>query len=300
MKSYVVALLSALFLTACSSPAEQACEEVYNFFVADTPRSLTLSLGEEDASRIELMGGKCVWSEGDFVSVFHYSNANQKWSFDGVTGERIGTFSLVEAPTAKREMTSIVALYPYKSNYEINTRSCNVGAMLPEQQYYAEDSFGVGSSIMVACGTTPELLLRNVCGWLCLNIKGSGEKVESIALCGNAQEQIAGRIYIHSNDATSQLASMPADDGEEGGVGGTLIFPGDIVEEVTLLCGGVELGQKATAFYIALPPRSFKQGFTVDIRLDDGRVVRRLATCNITIKRNHILPMQEFSIDDSL
>jgi hypothetical protein len=48
--------------------------------------------------------------------------------------------------------------------------------------------------------------------------------------------------------------------GEAGDeVGGTLVRPGAILNEVTLDCGeGVSLGAEATAFYIALPLRRLR------------------------------------------
>ena len=290
---YVISLFFLLLLASCSVAD---VDDMVQQHITDYPDELRLSFEASDATRMELLAGKTVWSEGDCVSVFCFSDANQKWRFDGVTGERVGAFTIIDSPEAKRNIASIVALYPYDTNYDINSNSCNVGAMHPAVQHYAEDSFGIGSSIMVAKGNTSELKLRNVCGWLRLHITGNGQSVESISLRGNCAEQVAGRTFINTADATSHLMTMPASDIEDGGVGGTLVFPGDIVEEVTLECGGVELSAEATTFYIALPPRSFEQGFTIDIKCRDGSIMQKSTSNRVVIQRNHILPMAEFSI----
>ena len=289
-----ISLLFALTTLSCSVAG---VDDIGQQHLTYYPDELRLSLEASEATRMELLGGKMVWSEGDFVSVFYFSDANQKWRYDGATGERTGSFSIVESPEARRNTSSIVVLYPYDSRYDMNSNSCNVGAMLPAVQHYAEDSFGIGSSMMVARGNTSELKLRNVCGWLRLHITGNGQRVESICLRGNCAEQVAGRTFIYTVDATSQLVTLPSSsDGEDGSVGGTLIFDGDIVEEVTLECGGVELSAEATTFYIALPPRSFEQGLTIDIKCADGRTVQKSTNQRVVIQRNHILPMAEFSI----
>lgn len=291
---HAISLLFALMLLSCSA-ADMDGGSWQNS--TTRPDELHLSLEASDATRMELLAGKTVWSEGDHVSVYCFSDANQKWRFDGATGERTGSFTCVDSPEARRDISSIVALYPYDTNYDINSNSCNVGAMLPAVQQYAEDSFGIGSSIMVARGETSELMLRNLCGWLRLHISGSGHRVESISLRGNCAEQVAGRTFINTADATSRLVTMPATEIEDGSVGGTLIFPGDIVEEITLECGGVELSAEATTFYIALPPRSFEQGLTINIKCTDGRMVEKTTNKRVVIQRNHILPMSEFNIE---
>ena len=298
MKLQILSLLSALLLVACATTSDDVvfvpqCSDVPS---KSYPTQLIMSLDEGEQSRVELMDKKSVWTEGDLVSVYLYTTANQKWMFDGHTGDRNGTFSCVTAPESKKEIASIVAVYPYNSSYWLNSKSCNIETKLPATQHYAEDSFGVGSSIMVAKGDEDNLFFHNVCGWLRLSIVGDGERVESVAFKGNDEEQVAGRIYIYSEDATSQLASMPSAGGD-GDVGGSLVFDGDIITDVVLECGGVELSAEATNFYIALPPRTFDKGFTVKVSCSDGRTFERSTSRAMEVKRNHILPMASFTLE---
>lgn len=298
MKLQTLTPLLALFIVACATIDDDVafvpqCGDVPT---KSYPSQLTMSLGEGDESRVQLMAGKSVWTEGDLVSVYLYTTANQKWKFDGNTGDRNGTFTPLTTPESKKEIGSIVAVYPYNSGYWLNSKSCNIEAKLPATQLYAEGSFGVGSSIMVAKGDEDNLFFRNVCGWLRLSIVGDGESVESIAFRGNDEEQVAGRIYIYSDDLSSQLASMPSEGGD-GDVGGSLIFDGDIINSVVLVCNGVELSAEATDFYIALPPRTFEKGFTVEVLCSDGRTFERSTARAMEIRRNHILPMATITLE---
>lgn len=103
---------------------------------------------------------------------------------------------------------------------------------------------------------------------------------------------VAGLIYVDSATATATLASAMGEAGDE--VGGTLVRPGAILNEVTLDCGeGVSLGAEATAFYIALPPQTFENGLTVDVNCKGYKPMSISTSNGVTIDRNHIQPMKE-------
>ena len=293
------ALLVAITFASCTTAG---CDDIVPQHVGEAIplEQLYLEFDCSDLSRVELREGRSVWSEGDCVSVYNFSNVNQRWMFDGQSGDRFGSFSPVDTGGEGRATEYLVVLYPYSSNYWLNSRNGNVDVMFAEVQHYKEDSFGVGSSIMVAMGDANDALeglkLRNVCGWLRLHLVGSDKSVASIRLWGNDGEQLAGRAYLNAAYATLQLVSQPQL-GEGGDVGGTLIFPGDIVEVVTLECGGVELGVEAKSFYFALPPISLAKGFTVEICCADGTTMTRSTTKRIDIVRNHIHPMREIVVE---
>ncbi len=98
---------------------------------------------------------------------------------------------------------------------------------------------------------------------------------------------------MDSATATATLASAMGEAGDE--VGGTLVRPGAILNEVTLDCGeGVSLGAEATAFYIALPPQTFENGLTVDVNCKGYKPMSISTSNGVTIDRNHIQPMAAF------
>ena len=293
MKRFLLFALAATMFAAC------ATDQTQDIAVGiEAPETLTVSF-EED-SRIQLQDGKTVWTKGDLVSVFYRSNANQKWQFQGQTGERTGNLKWLDAGSATREMDRVVVVYPYNENYYINPSTYNVQASMPAVQTYLEDSYGLNGNIMISRSEYNNISLKSVCGWLKLQLTGNGEKVQNIKLHGNNGEQVAGELYINSADATAILSSDVggADDGELGGAGGNLTFVDTILTEVTLDCGeGVVLSAEPAAFYIALPPQTFENGVTVEIECLHCKTAIKSTDNTITIQRNVIQPMAAFEFD---
>ena len=304
MKRLLLFTLVATLFAACS---KDGLNEVSGTKPMDeAPETLIASFEEcAEDTRIQLNDEvKTVWTEGDLVSVFYRSDANQKWQYTGKTGTRVGELTRVDAGTATTQTTRVIAVYPYNANYYFNTEAYNVQASLPAVQTYMKDSYGLNGNILVSSGEYNQISLKSVCGWLRLQLTGEGEKVRSITLRGNNGEQVAGELYINTSDATAQLASAMGDsndgDGDVGGAGGNLVFEDTTITEVVLDCGtGVELGAEATAFYIALPPQTFENGFTVEIEAMDGSIMTKSTDKTLTIERNHIQPMAAFAYTPS-
>ncbi len=291
MKKLLLFVLAATALAACSTDTTQDLAPE----IPTAPDELQVSFDEED-TRIQLgENGAPVWTEGDLVSVFYRSNANSKYQFTGETGDANGSIKLVEEGVATQQTTQIVAVYPYSEDYWFNWNTYDIEASLPAEQTYLKDSFGVGSSLMVSSNVFTQLSFKNVCGWLKLQFTGTGY-VSKIVLKGNNGEQVAGKIYVNTSDASSTLASTMGESGDdiiESRVGGFIEEEGAILTEITLNCGdGVALNSETpTAFYVALPPQTFEKGFTATMYGCDGST-KEISTENlITIERNHILPM---------
>ena len=292
-KFYIFALVATMFAACATDGVNETSATIEDL----APETLTVSF-EGEESRIQLQEGKTVWNEGDLVSVFYRSNANQKWQFQGATGDRTGNLKRVEMGTATETMNRVVVVYPYAENYYINPETCNVEASLPATQTYVADSYGVGGNIMVSNGEYNQVVLKSVCGWLKLELTGNGESITSITLKGNNGEQVAGQLYINSADATAVLASEMGGAEDNGSAGGNLVFDDTILTEVTLDCGeGVTLGTEPTAFYIALPPQTFANGISLNVTATNGTTMTKTTENEIVIARNHILPMEAFEVE---
>ena len=296
MKKLLLFVFAAFAFAAC----EQAPIEEQSAIRDDAPETITVGF-EGDETRIQLNASqKTVWTKGDQVSVFYRSNANQQWKYDGETGSRTANLKRVDAGTATRDMDRVVVVYPYNEDYYINPSTYNVQASLPATQHYLANSYGLDGNIMISSAEYNDVTLKNVCGWLKLQLTGDGEVVKSITFKGNDGEQVAGELYINSADATAILASdmgnVTEDDGDNatGGAGANLSFDDVVLKEVTLDCGeGVALGKNATAFYIALPPQTFEKGFTAEIACADGSKMIKTTSNALSVERNHIQPMTE-------
>ena len=259
----------------------------------------TIKVGFEDGeTRIQLNSAqKTVWTKNDLVSVFYKSNANQKWEYRGETGERIASLYRVDDGSASRDMDYVVLAYPYSSDYVISTTTGNIEAKLPTTQYYAEGSYGVGSNLMVSRSEFTQFSLKSVCGWLKLQLTGNGEVIKSIKFRGNDDEQVAGLIYVDTETAEATLAAEMGGS-DDNNAGGNLIFDDTVVTEVTLDCGeGVTLGAEATSFYIALPPQTFENGFTVVVECDNHKPMILSTSNALTIERNTIQPMASVKVE---
>ena len=282
-------LFAALFAFAACTQNEV---EELSANRADVPETLTVGFEGGD-TRIELNEAlKTVWTEGDEVSVFYRSDINQRWQYQGETGERVGDLRCVDAGSGTpTETTKVVIAYPYSDSYYLNTESCDIQAMLPAVQGYKAGSYGEGGNLMVSSNYYNQFSLKSVVGWLRVELTGEGQMVESITLRGNAGEQVAGELYIDTATAEATLASERGEAGE--GAGGSLIFDDTISMEVTLDCGsGVELGAEATEFYIALPPQTFAEGMTIEVNCAGYKPMTLSTESSITIERNHIVPME--------
>ena len=290
-KLYIFTLVAMLFAACATDEAQDVAVNI------ETPDTLTVSF-EGDGSRIQLQEGKTVWTKGDLMSVFYRSNANQKWQYQGETGERSGTIKRVTNATATQELSNIVIVYPYNANYYINPRSFNVQAFLPAQQTYLKDSYGLDGNIMISSSEYKQFSLKNVCGWLKIQLTGNGERVKSIKLKGNNGEQVAGEIYINSEDASCELAADAGAFGDDTEVGGTIFEDGTVLTTVTLHCrSSIVLSSEPTAFYIALPPQTFKNGISIEITDAYGTTVTKSTDKEVEIKRNTILPMAAFEVE---
>ena len=268
---------------------EETISDPHNGLQPDVEDDAVLTIGfEGDDTRVQLNAErKAVWTKGDCLSVFNGCTANHKWQYQGETGETIGDFKSVQASGAGVITDKIVAVYPYNKDFSLDADTYNVKAFLPAVQTYLKDSYGLDGTIMISQSEYKQFSLKNVCGWLKLQLSGKGEQVSSITVRGNNGEQVAGELYIDSSDATSVLVS---DDGD-----------GVRLTEVALDCPeGVSLGSEAASFYIALPPQTFEKGLTVEVNCTDGVRYCKYTQKSVTIERNTIQPISAVDTEEDM
>ena len=287
MKKLLLFVLAVMGFAACTNDSVKEQSAIRQ----DAPETLTVGF-EGDDTRIQLNEAqKTVWTKGDQVSVFYFSDANQLWQYNGETGSRTANLKRVNAGEPTAQTTYNVVAYPFNEDYFLNTRTGALHATLPATQHYLKDSYGVGDNLMVAQSEFTQFSLKNVCGWLKLQLTGNGEVVKSIIFKGNDGEQVAGLIHVDTATAEATLASEMGST-EDNNAGGNLVFDDTILTAVTLDCGtGVTLGAEATSFYIALPPQTFENGFKVEIVCADDTKMVKSSSSTLTIERNHIQPM---------
>ena len=125
-KFYTLLLSIAVLATACTTDTTQDIGVVGD-------DCLTVSVEKND-TRIELLDNKSIWTEGDMVSVFYNSDKIQQWKFTGQTGDRMATLRRVSPAFSGKQTQQIVIVYPYSTDYDLNTNDCNIEAYLPATQ----------------------------------------------------------------------------------------------------------------------------------------------------------------------
>lgn len=250
-------------------------------------RSFTASFEQNETRTYVENGNLLRWNAGDQITIFEGNTLNRKYQFDGETGDNAGTFSIVSKPFGTgNDLNCHYAVYPYASSVKI-TESGVITTSLPAEQNYAEDSFGIGANTMVAVTKDVDdtfLKFKNVGGYLKLQFYGDEVTVKSIALNGNNNEKLSGKASI-----------TPLYDDEP-----TVTMSGEATQSITLNCGeGVRIGsteEMATAFWLVLPPATFKSGFTITITDINGETFTKSTSNEITIERNVIKPMKAFEL----
>ena len=269
--SFIITIL-LLMLVSC---AESGIKEYRNNYQA-VPERLTATFEDVESTRIELQELNSVWSAGDEVSVFYHSYENMRWAFQGETGDRSGELKLVSGEVGEQTMNKSYMLYPYSESNSLGEDGM-LYTSLPAEQSYKANSYGVGGNIVVAESEDYQFSLKNVCGWIRIQLTGDGEVVQSITLSSNKDEALAGDVAVNSSDAGYTLTS-------NGG------------SSITLDCGeGVTLSGSVTEFYIGILPQRLEGGITVDIVTDQDSV-RKSTYEAVVVERNHILPMTAFRL----
>lgn len=225
------------------------------------------------------------WTADDRVSIFNKLTYNQEYSFTGQTGANAGGFKKVDKDefVTGNAISHVVSVYPYQESTAIS-ESEEISLMLPAEQHYAENTFGLGANTMVSVSEDNVLQYKNVGGYLMLRLYGEGVSVSSIALKGNNGEKLAGKATV-----TMPLNGVP-----------TVEMEDDAATEITLTCETpVTLGSNAdnsTTFWFVVPPVTFEKGFTIQIKQAYGSSVKSTSK-SITILRSTLSKMSPIMVD---
>ena len=232
-----------------------------------------------------------LWSAGDQIVAFMGTTIGVKYQIkESFVGSSAGGFSKVadsesgDDLVAGQEIDHNVVLYPYsasawcmKNDSNTPTLSYKLNVVLPETQFYAENSFGIGAFPMVAVSEDNNLTFKNICGGLKLQFIGTA-KIKSIKLEGLAGEKISGKssVVAYTENGVPTIA-MATDD--------------ESYSHVTLDCGeGVQLSEtNPTTFIIAVPPMEFASGMQITVTDTDGLSRTLTNSSKNTIKRSSLL-----------
>lgn len=226
----------------------------------------------ENTNDSEIVAFSATIDQESTKTVLVAGSANNKFKVNWESTDKISikgaeyTASIIQTDATKatfsgygatKEDNKYKAIYPsslYKTDH----------FELPSIQTYAAGKF---NAPMYAESETESLAFKNICGVLCLSLKGT-EKVKSISVTAN--EAICGAFEM--TDATAINLT---------GGGKT----------VTLDCGtgGVQLNEEtATKFYIYLPPNTYTAGMRITIITTDNKYFEKTTKTSVSIERSNL------------
>lgn len=226
---------------------------------------------------------KILWDEADQISIFNKRTLNDKYEFMGETGDNSGFFKKKSDGTGTESAVNYVcAVYPYKKATTLSDSGV-LTLTLPEEQAYREGSFGLEANTMVSTTDGQHNLLRfkNVGGYLVFKFFGQGSDGSNISVSSIKIEGRNGELLSGKATMTPVIGELPVI--EMAPTAGT---------SITLKCDkAVKLGKnenKATLFWMVVPPTSFSQGIKVTVTDKDGKVFVRESDVNLLIERNQV------------
>lgn len=274
-------LFATLLFAAC---AEANIDEAAN--ASDIGEKIYATIDNiEGDTRVELNDKlQTVWTEGDEILTFCNDHI-KRWSFDGKTGDRSGSFTCIKTHNAPNPDNVSYDKY-YAIHLSLNSyswfpdKSPGFIVTLPYTQNFKDHSYGLNTNAMIGTSTDGQKYsFKNIFGYLRLSITGS-DVVKSIEVSGNNNEVIAGELYIDKDGTCIQWNNPMA-------------------TTTTLDCGdGVQLSNTPVDFYITLPPTIFDKGINILVNLKNGEQYPKRTSKSVIVERNTILPMSQFNINN--
>lgn len=293
MKRSYISTFLLVTLVASSCTQDDAIMEYDGTLMSNNPMFTALFEGTDSRTYIEEINDNLYlrWTSNDELSIFMGTTLNQHYRFTGNTGDNSGGFEQASSPgfVTGNTLDNLChyAYYPYNSQTKIKEDGV-MTVILPTEQNYAENSFGVGANAMIAVTkdlNDMQLSFKNVGGYFKFKFYGDDITLKSISLEGNQDEKIAGPATL-----TASHTGLP-----------TINMNSDATGTITLNCGdGIKIGQTkedATEFWLVLPPTKFEQGFTLTLTDIDGDEFIKSTTKAFEIKRNTIKPISAIEVE---
>lgn len=274
MTRRITAVLTAMAATAlvlsCTGeqqpeqkPGTEPTTEVKTVFTASAFENETkTALGDKADGKYPVL-----WAEGDCISV------------NGVVSEAL---TAEEAGGKKANFTVKGAVEaPYTAIYPSSARVSENSVKFVSAQTPAEAGFDPAAAIMVASGESTTLEFRQLCAYLRIVVNyptNCTRRASKAVFKGNASEDVAGDFGFSA--------------GEDGGV--TLgEVSGAGAKTLTLTPADAEGG--LVNFCMALPPQTFKSGFSLEFSDAKGCFLKAETTAEVALKQGVILNAPELT-----
>ena len=277
---FIMAVVATMF-AACSKDNDNVTIKDGNI-----PDIIYIST-EGSTTRVELNDeGNFVWSEGDQISLFYNNLANNQWNFIGKTGDTKGTFVRPNNYIEGQPTKAIYAVYPYAKENSLGENG-DIYMEIESNHLYDATISGERCKMVAVGSDVNNLEFKNIFGWIKISLTGNCS-VSHIILSGNNQEPMADQTVM-VNPNTLKVSFL------DKGYKADYILVG-YKNDVTLK------ESTPTDFYVPVIPGTFENGISVAVFGENDsswglKTFAKSTTNEVTIERNHILPMQEFRVE---
>ena len=297
LKNLIAAASAAVFVLAGCQ------EEIFNQPVESDNYYASAEAFTADTKTALGQGRSVVWSSGDQIAIFEGTSAGKAYKVtDASVGSGTGEFTLVKnlCTDATAEIPeNAIAIYPFSksltvepasnSYFYVNAYNIN-GITFPSRQTYTPGSFSDEAFPMIAVTRKGgrALAFMNIGGVIKLSLTGSCA-VSEITIEGHNNEYLSGPVEF----------SLTPPDAEFNKNASIYVIPKRTAKSVTLVCDpAVQLdSEKATDFFISIPPTEFKSGFTATITDSEGNKSTKSTNKANEVRRSTILAMPEVDND---
>lgn len=230
--------------------------------------------------------GRMYWENGDEISVFR-STANVPYIYEGETGARLADFKRADDSFyAGQDIPATIAVYPYAYANAVTDDGTGVYVNFSSNQYYVEGSFGRSAAPMVAVtkdANDRDLNFKNLAGFLVIPAYGD-VTVKKVEFIPNG-EALPYRFVVEPKYGEDPVLHQ-----EEYY---TSLFRLDCTQDPVKLSK-----DNFTEFWLALPPVTMKDGFTVKFVTSDGEF-NFTTNASRTISRNVVNRMTPVSVSSA-
>ena len=251
LRNLIAASSAAVFVLAGCQ------EEIFNQPVESDNYYASAEAFTADTKTALGLGRSVVWSAGDQIAIFEGTSSGKAYQVvDAATGNNSGEFALVEdlCTDATSEIEgNAIAVYPFNKSLTASAGendSFEIGGIkFPSRQAYTSGSFSDEAFPMAALTQegSKSLSFRNIGGVIKLSLTGICS-VREISIHGHSDEPLSGHATVILGPDGIPSVNMSS----------------EASKSVTLVCDpAIQLdSQKATDFFIRIPPTEFKAGFT--------------------------------------
>lgn len=276
--AFVAFSLVSAFLLSCRSEIDPPVHDPAGDVVITAKTELSGSVRTMLNSSLNV-----VWCEGDEFALLDGNGSRDRFVLTSGASESAAEFTGTISGTAP-----YYAVYPYSE--DCSTDGKTLRFKLPQEQYYALNSFGNGASPAVS--TLPDesapAQFRNICGALELQLSGEGKTVSRIVVSDISGTPLWGDCEL-------------ALDGKQGTDEQTLSVSGGSNEITLLIDGEIRLNSTPRSFTVIVPPGAFSKGFSVKVFDKAGNALGFLTAANskVTACRSFVTSMDPAEIPDN-